>query len=97
MDLIKRINVILIAVTFPVFLFAQCLPPGSDIEGPYYAANAPETDSIIAPVLQSNAQKIWVRGTVYFSGCKVPIPNPVLDIWHTNEDGDYSNVDGKSE
>lgn len=66
----------------------------SDIEGPYYVANAPETDSIIAPVLQSNAQKIWVRGTVYFSGCKVPIPNPVLDIWHTNEDGDYSNVDG---
>lgn len=94
MDLTKCILAFLFAVSFHVGIFAQCLPTGSDIEGPYYVPNAPQTDSIIAPVLQSNAQKIWVRGTVYFNGCKVPIPNPVLDIWHTNEDGDYSNVDG---
>ncbi|MCB9313138.1 MAG: hypothetical protein H6568_10230 [Lewinellaceae bacterium] len=72
----------------------QCLPTGSDIEGPYYVTGAPETDSIIAPVLQSSAQKIRVRGTVYFSGCEVPVPDPVIDIWHTDELGEYSNVEG---
>ncbi|MEZ5032984.1 MAG: hypothetical protein R2787_16460 [Saprospiraceae bacterium] len=81
-------------VACPLVLLAQCLPTGSDIEGPYYVVDAPETDSIIAPVLQSNAQKIWVRGTVYFFGCEVPVPNPVLDIWHTDELGEYSNVEG---
>lgn len=78
----------------PLLVSSQCLPTGSDIEGPYYVADAPLTDSIIAPVLQSNAQKIWVRGTVYFFGCEVPVPNPVLDIWHTDELGEYSNVEG---
>ena len=73
---------------------AQCLPTGSDIEGPYYVTGAPETDSIIAPVLQSGAQKIRVRGTVYFIGCSVPVPNPVIDVWHTDEQGEYSNVEG---
>lgn len=94
MNLTKRIISILVGGCLHVGMFAQCAPTGSDIEGPYYVANAPFTDSIIAPVLQSNAQKIWVRGTVYFNGCQVPIPNPVLDIWHTDENGDYSNVEG---
>ncbi len=94
MKIFRLLAVAASLVLMPLILVGQCLPTGSDIEGPYYITGAPETDSIIAPVLQSNAQKIWVRGTVYFFGCEVPVPNPVLDIWHTNENGDYSNVDG---
>lgn len=94
MEWTRHVVTLILFGCLPLCVVAQCLPTGSDIEGPYYIPGAPQTDSIIAPVLQSNAQKIWVRGTVYFNGCKVPVPNPVLDIWHTNELGEYSNVDG---
>ncbi len=94
MKIFQLLAVMTSTLLMPAVLSAQCLPTGSDIEGPYYVTGVPETDSIIAPVLQSNAQKIWVRGTVYYYGCEVPVPNPVLDIWHPNENGDYSNVEG---
>ncbi len=59
----------------------------SDIEGPFYIPNSPNT-SILHPInIQSNL--LFVTGTVYANDCITPIPNAVVDVWHANK-GEYN-------
>lgn len=69
---------------------ADCVTT-SDIEGPYYIANAKLT-SKLAPSGAAGT-KLFITGSVYANDCKTAIPGAVVDVWHANDAGGYENVD----
>ena len=60
----------------------DCLPTSTDIQGPYYIANSPNTTILTPPEITSNF--LFITGTVYANDCSTPIPNAVVDVWHSN-------------
>ncbi len=65
----------------------ECTPTTSDIEGPYYIPNSPNTSILTPPEITSNL--LFITGTVYANDCKTPIPNAIVDVWHANQ-GTYN-------
>ena len=57
-------------------------------EGPFYTPNTPKRISLVEP--GSNAPRLVVLGTVLSADCK-PVPNTLLDFWHSDERGEYDN------
>jgi protocatechuate 3,4-dioxygenase beta subunit len=57
-------------------------------EGPFYTPNTPKRISLVEP--GSKAPRLIVLGTVLSADCK-PVPNALLDFWHSDERGEYDN------
>ena len=57
-------------------------------EGPFYTPNTPKRISLVEP--GSKAPRLVVLGTVLSADCK-PVPNALLDFWHSDESGEYDN------
>ncbi len=61
----------------------------SDIEGPFYIADAPATTSL-API-GAAGEVCFITGTVYYNDCTTPIKNALVDVWHANDGGGYED------
>ena len=61
----------------------------SDIQGPFYIANAPAS----AQLAPENAagEVCFITGTVYYNDCETPIKNALVDVWHANDAGGYED------
>ena len=57
-------------------------------EGPFFSANSPKRISLIEQ--GSRGPRLVVTGTVLSAQCK-PVPNALLDFWHSDEEGAYDN------
>jgi protocatechuate 3,4-dioxygenase beta subunit len=57
-------------------------------EGPFFTPNSPKRISLAEP--GSKAPRFVVTGTVLSAQCK-PVPNALLDFWHSDEEGAYDN------
>jgi protocatechuate 3,4-dioxygenase beta subunit len=57
-------------------------------EGPFFKTDSPKRISLVEP--GSKAPRFVVTGAVLSAQCK-PIPNALLDFWHSDEDGAYDN------
>ena len=56
-------------------------------EGPFFTPNSPKRTSFFEGGEKS---RILVVGTVLSAQCK-PVPNALLDFWHSDEQGEYDN------
>jgi protocatechuate 3,4-dioxygenase beta subunit len=57
-------------------------------EGPFFTPNSPPRVSLVEK--GSSAQRLLLVGTVLSAQCK-PVPNALLDFWHSDEEGAYDN------
>ena len=57
-------------------------------EGPFFKPDSPLRTSLIEG--GSPAQRLLLAGTVLTPDCK-PVPNALLDFWHSDEEGAYDN------
>ncbi|HEU4353423.1 MAG TPA: intradiol ring-cleavage dioxygenase [Burkholderiales bacterium] len=57
-------------------------------EGPFFTPNSPRRISLVEK--GSNAPRLVLAGTVLSAQCK-PVPNALLDFWHSDEEGAYDN------
>jgi len=57
-------------------------------EGPFFTPNSPKRISLVEA--NSNAPRLVLTGTVLSAQCK-PVPNALLDFWHSDEEGAYDN------
>lgn len=56
--------------------------------GPFPSRSAPERRVLAAP--EEPGERLRLTGTVYANDCMSPLSNVVLDIWHADNDGCYS-------
>ena len=56
-------------------------------EGPFFSPNSPKRTSLLEGKERS---RLIVTGTVLSAQCK-PVPNALLDFWHSDEKGEYDN------
>jgi protocatechuate 3,4-dioxygenase beta subunit len=56
-------------------------------EGPFFTPNSPQRTSLLEGKEKS---RLVVTGTVLSAQCK-PVPNALLDFWHSDEKGAYDN------
>ena len=56
-------------------------------EGPFFTPNSPRRTSLLEGKEKS---RLVVAGTVLSAQCK-PVPNALLDFWHSDEEGAYDN------
>lgn len=61
----------------------------SDIEGPFYIADAPASASL-API-GAAGEVCFITGTVYYNDCLTPMENALVDVWHANDGGGYED------
>ena len=66
----------------------ELTPP--DVEGPFYAANAPYTTEIASK--DEPGDRIFIRGTVYGKDCKKPLKGVIVDVWQADETGNYHDA-----
>jgi protocatechuate 3,4-dioxygenase beta subunit len=57
-------------------------------EGPFFKTDSPKRISLVEP--GSKATRLVLTGTVLSAQCK-PVPNALLDFWHSDEEGAYDN------
>jgi protocatechuate 3,4-dioxygenase beta subunit len=57
-------------------------------EGPFFKTDSPKRTRLVEP--GSKASLLVVTGTVLSAQCK-PVPNALLDFWHSDEEGAYDN------
>ena len=57
-------------------------------EGPFFTPNSPQRVSLVER--GSSAPRLVLVGTVLSAQCK-PVPNALLDFWHSDEGGAYDN------
>jgi len=67
-----------------------CEPTPPDVEGPFYAANAPYTAEIASK--DEPGDRIFIRGTVYGKDCKTPVKGVIVDVWQADETGNYHDA-----
>ena len=63
-------------------------PTPPQTEGPFYTPDSPERRSLLEPDLPGTP--IIITGQVLSSQC-VPIEGALVDVWHTNAQGEYDN------
>jgi protocatechuate 3,4-dioxygenase beta subunit len=56
-------------------------------EGPFFTPKSPQRSSFLEGKEKS---RLVVTGTVLSAQCK-PVPNALLDFWHSDEEGEYDN------
>lgn len=66
----------------------QCPETAYDSIGPCYRPNAPLRTALSLP---GDGAELFITGTVTAKGC-VPIANALIDIWHANAQGTYSDM-----
>jgi protocatechuate 3,4-dioxygenase beta subunit len=57
-------------------------------EGPFFKTDSPRRVSLLEP--NSKTPRLVLTGTVLSAQCK-PVPNALLDFWHSDEEGAYDN------
>ena len=57
-------------------------------EGPFFKTDSPKRISLVEG--GSKAPRLVLTGTVLSAQCK-PVPNALLDFWHSDEEGAYDN------
>ncbi len=68
----------------------QCDPTPPDVEGPFYAANAPYTTELAGK--DEPGERIFIRGTVYGKDCKTPLAGVIVDVWQADTTGNYHDA-----
>ena len=56
-------------------------------EGPFFTPKSPRRGSLLEG---GEKTRVLLTGTVLSAQCK-PVPNALLDFWHSDEEGDYDN------
>lgn len=64
------------------------IPTISQIEGPMYVANPPQRNNLRADPRNAGGQPLILTGAVVNRQCQ-PIADAVVDIWHTDAQGEY--------
>jgi protocatechuate 3,4-dioxygenase beta subunit len=85
----RRRQVLAALTLFPLEGFAQTcgvLTP-RQTEGPFFTPNSPRRISLLEG---GEKTRLLVTGTVLSAQCK-PVPNALLDFWHSDEEGAYDN------
>jgi protocatechuate 3,4-dioxygenase beta subunit len=85
----KRRDVLGVALLLPLEALAQTcgvITP-RQTEGPFFTPNSPKRNSLLEGKEKS---RLIVTGTVLSTQCK-PVPNALLDFWHSDEEGAYDN------
>ena len=57
-------------------------------EGPFFKTDSPERKNFLES--SSTGQRLVLTGAVLTPDCK-PVPNALLDFWHSDEQGAYDN------
>lgn len=63
-------------------------PTPPQTEGPFYTPDSPERRSLLEPGLSGTP--IIITGQVLSAQCD-PIADALVDVWHTNDQGEYDN------
>jgi len=86
----RRRDVLGVALLLPIESWAQTcgVVTPRQTEGPFFKTNTPRRTSLVEPA--SKAPRFLVTGTVLSAQCK-PVPNALLDFWHSDEEGAYDN------
>jgi protocatechuate 3,4-dioxygenase beta subunit len=85
----KRREILGAALLFPLEGLAQtcgAITP-RQTEGPFFTPSSPKRISLLEGKEKS---RLIVIGTVLSAQCK-PVPNALLDFWHSDEKGEYDN------
>ena len=85
----KRRQLLSAALLLPLEGLAQTcgIVTPRQTEGPFFTPNSPQRVSLLEGGEKS---RILVVGTVLTAQCK-PVPNALLDFWHSDEQGAYDN------
>ena len=89
--MLTRRRIIAAAALMPIVpAWAQKCGPGTppQTEGPFFKTDSPLRTSLIEG--GSPTQRLLLTGTVLTPDCK-PVPNALLDFWHSDEEGAYDN------
>jgi protocatechuate 3,4-dioxygenase beta subunit len=65
----------------------ECQTTAFQIEGPFYSDGAPFS----ADLVTGEGVIVTLSGRVFESGCVIPVANATVEIWHTDDAGDYDN------
>lgn len=65
----------------------ECLPTGSDIEGPFYEPGAPQRVQLAS--VDEPGERILIEGTVFEPDCQTPIEGALIDVWQADAEGNY--------
>jgi catechol 1,2-dioxygenase len=66
----------------------ELTPP--DVQGPFYAANAPFTAELAGK--DEPGERILIRGTVMGKDCFTPLAGVVVDVWQADTTGNYHDA-----
>ena len=77
------------ALLVPVEALAQTCGVATprQTEGPFFTPKSPQRKSLLEG---GEKTRLVVTGTVRSAQCK-PVPNALLDFWHSDEEGEYDN------
>ena len=85
----KRRQILAAAILLPLESLAQTcgvITP-RQTEGPFFTPKSPQRISLLEG---GEKARLVLVGTVFTPDCK-PIPNALLDFWHSDEQGAYDN------
>lgn len=75
-------------ISGPAFAAKQdCRPTESEILGPFYRFGAPFRAQLAGP--DEPGDKLILRGTVFSSDCRRPLPGALVEVWQANSSGVY--------
>lgn len=77
----------------PQTIVAGCrLTPAAGRQG--YRSGAPSTNVLTAPPsFQQLEKRLIISGQLLASDCRTPLPNTLVEIWHTDPEGHYDRSD----
>ena len=72
---------------------ADCDPTTLDFfgEGPFYTDGPPQIVDGLLASQEEEGVRLILTGRVYNLDCSEYIPDTLIDVWHTNDAGDYDN------
>ncbi len=66
-----------------------CEPTKSDVEGPFYTAQAPARERLAED--DEPGEPLLLTGRLLTAGCERPLAGYILDVWHADDSGAYDN------
>lgn len=64
-----------------------CAATEADFRGPMYLAGAPRRSVLAGP--KEPGERLLIRGTIFGSDCRTPLPRTLLDVWQADARGEY--------
>jgi catechol 1,2-dioxygenase len=64
-----------------------CAATEADFQGPMYLAGAPRRSVLAGP--EEPGERLLIRGTIFGSDCRTPLPRTLLDVWQADARGEY--------